>query len=62
MVNLDKEYNCIQLHSSSSFFRYNAIKKNKFDENLFYGEDIKFISNILLYKPIIGIVKESIYY
>ena len=62
IANLDTEYNCIQLHASSSFFRYNSIKGNKFDENLFYGEDIKFISNILLYKPIIGILREAIYY
>ena len=62
VVNLDKEYNCIQLHASSSFFRYDVIKRNKFDENLFYGEDVKLISMILLYKPIIGILRESIYY
>jgi glycosyltransferase involved in cell wall biosynthesis/CDP-glycerol glycerophosphotransferase (TagB/SpsB family) len=62
IVNLDKEYQCIQLHASSSFFRHKAIIRHKFDENLFFGEDVKFISNILLYKPIIGILREAIYY
>ena len=62
IVNLDKDYHCIQLHASSSFFRYKAIIRHIFDENLFYGEDVKFISNILLYKPIFGILREAIYY
>ena len=62
IVNLDKEYSNIQLHCSSSFFRYSAIIKNRFDENLFYGEDVKFISNLLLNKPILGILREAIYY
>ena len=61
-VNLDKDYNCIQLHAASSFFRYKSIIGKKFDENLFYGEDVKFISKILLYKPIIGFLKKAIYY
>ena len=62
IVNLDKEYNCIQLHASSSFFRYTSISKYKFDEHLKYGEDVKLISNILLIKPEFGILREAIYY
>ena len=62
IVSLDKEYNCIQLHVSSSFFRAKSIRTHKFDERLFYAEDVKFISNILISKKIIGIIKEAIYY
>lgn len=62
ITNLTKEYNCIQLHAASSFFRYSSIKGEKFDENIFYGEDTKFIANLILFKPIIGLVKEAIYY
>ena len=62
IVNLNEEYNCIHLHSSSSFFRRSSILGNKFDEEIYYGEDAKFIANNLLFKPIIGFVKEAIYY
>ena len=62
IVNLNKDYNCIQLSSSSSFFRFSSIRGQKFEHGLFSGEDIKFISNLLLFKPIIGLVREAIYY
>ena len=62
IVNLTKEYDCIQLSSSSSFFRYSSIRNKKFEEGIFSGEDVKFIINILLIKPIIGVIRESIYY
>ena len=62
IINLDKEYHCIQLHISSSFIRYSSIKQTVFDENLFYGEDVKFISNIILKKRILCLIRESVYY
>ena len=61
-VNLTKEYNCIQLSSSSSFFKASIIKGQNFEEGVISGEDVKFIFNILLIKPIIGIIKEAVYY
>ena len=61
-VNLIKEYNCIQLSSSSCFFRFSSIKDQKFKEGVFTGEDTRFINNILLLNPILGILKEAIYY
>ena len=55
IVNLNEEYNSIQLSSSSSFFRYSFIKDKTFKEGVFNGEDTRFIniwyfkrSNILL--------------
>lgn len=62
IVNLTKEYDCIHLSTSSSFFRLSSIKDKKFEENIFSGEDVKFISNIFLIKPIMGVIRESIYY
>ena len=62
VVNLNKNYDCIQLSSSSSFFRYSSIKGKKFDEGIFSGEDVRFISNLLLINPIIALIKEAIYY
>jgi len=62
IVNLNEEYSYIQLSSSSSFFRWSSIKKIKFEEGILFGEDIRFITNIILIKPIIGIIKEAIYY
>ena len=61
-VNLNLEYNSIQLSSSSSFFRHSIIKDKLFEEGIFNGEDTLFINKILLFKPIIGLIKEAIYY
>ena len=61
VINVNIDYDCIQLSAASCFFRLSSIKGKKFDENIFYGEDIRFISNYLLIKPIIGLVKEAIY-
>ena len=62
VVNLTEEYNCIQLSAASSFFRKTSLKQNKFEENILFGEDCRFISNILLIKPLFGIIREVIYY
>jgi len=62
IVNLTEEYNCIQLSTSSSFFRSSSIKNKKFEEGIFVGEDTRFLNTQLLHKPLIGIVKEAIYY
>ena len=62
VVNLTQEYNCIQLSASSSFFRRTSIKQNKFKPNVYFGEDIRFIHNILFINPLIGLVREVIYY
>ena len=61
-VNLTKEYDCIQLSASSSFFRASEIKGKYFEKGIFSGEDIRFIYNLIIFKPIIGIIKDAIYY
>jgi len=62
IVNLTEEYDCIQLSSSSSFFRYSLIKNKNFKEGIFNGEDTRFINSLLLIKPLMGLIKEAIYY
>ena len=47
VANLTNEYNCIQLSSSSSFFKYSFIRRHKFKERVFNGEDALFINNII---------------
>ena len=46
VVNLTKEYNCIQLSSSSSFFRHSLIKNKQFKEGIVNGEDTRFLNTI----------------
>ena len=62
VANLTEEYDCIQMSGPSTFFRNSLIKGKKFPENVFTGEDTVFINNILLSNPIIGYLKEAIYY
>ena len=61
-VNLTEEYNCIHTSASACFFKKSIIKENNFKEGVFSGEDTRFIHSILLQKPIMGIIKEAIYY
>ena len=62
IVNLTQEYNYIHLSVASSFFRRSILKGKKFIEGIFLGEDVRFITNILLFKPIVGFVREALYY
>ena len=62
IVNLTEEYNCIHLSSSSSFFHYSLIKDNKFKEGVFNSEDTRLINNYLLENPLLGIIREAIYF
>ena len=62
IVNLTKEYNCVHLSSSSSFFRYSLIKYKQFKEGVFNSEDTRFINNIFLINPLLGVIKEAIYF
>ena len=61
VVNLIKKYRYIQLSASSCFFRSKIIKNAKFNEQLRYSEDIRFINTFLLYNPKIGFIREAIY-
>ena len=63
IVNLTKEYSCIHLSASSCFFRNSLIKnKQQFEEGVFSGEDARFVLNLLMSNPLMGLVKEAIYF
>lgn len=62
IVNLTVEYNCIQSSSSSSFFRSSYILGKKFKKGIPTGEDTRFINEILLINPIMGLIREAVYF
>ena len=62
IANLSEEYNCIQLSLCSSIFRKSLIQGHTFDERVFSHEDTLFINNILLHRPIIGLIREALFY
>ena len=61
IVDLSKDYDQIQLSSASCLIRRSAIGDLKFDTNLKYSEDIKFITEILLKKQKMGILASTLY-
>ena len=62
IVNLTEEYNCIQSSSSTSFFKASYIDGRKFEEGIVSGEDTRFVNELLLINPIIGLIREAIYF
>jgi len=61
VVDLNKEYNCIQLSAASSFIRRKAIGKKKFVKGLAPGEDALFLNKLLIKKPYYGVIKNALY-
>lgn len=53
------EYKNIQANISSAFIRREAIGDLRLDENLKYGEDGKFVHQILMNNPYIGLMNKS---
>ena len=62
IVNLTEEYNCIQSSSSTSFFRFSYINGKRFPEGVPSGEDTRFVNLILLNNPLMGVVREAVYF
>ena len=61
IIDLTKEYNCIQQSVSSAFFRKSFIRGKVFDEGAFSGEDTIFVNNLLLLNPKMGLIREAVY-
>ena len=61
IVDLSKEYNCIQQSVSSAFFRKSILCGKVFDEDAFSGEDTIFVNNLLLLNPKMGLIREAVY-
>ena len=62
IVNLSQEYKFIQLSVSSSVFRNQILKGKYFNENIFFCEDSRFVNKILLVNPLMGLIREALYY
>ena len=61
VIDLNEEYNCIQLSLSSSFVKAECAREIFFDMRLKYAEDAKECIKILLKKQKLGVVKEARY-
>jgi len=62
VANLTEDFNYFQFHAASCFFRRSSIINIKFDERVIFAEDVKFVNTNLLNKPLLGVIKEAIYY
>ncbi|NMB17955.1 MAG: glycosyltransferase [Erysipelothrix sp.] len=61
IIDINENPQFIQLHVSSTFIRRDIAWKYRFDENLKYGEDAKFVTEIILEKLCYGVIKEGRY-
>lgn len=62
IVDINSNYNEIQLSSSSAFVKSLVLSERKFDEKLKYGEDAKLITQVILEKMKYGVVSEAKYF
>ncbi len=62
IVNILEEYEFPQLSSSSVFIRTSVVKKHKYDKNVKYSEDNKFINEIVFDEEKIMMLNKPIYY
>ena len=62
IVNINNDIKYCQYHSTGVLIRRTAIENIRFDKNVKYGEDMKFMSEILINNPQFGIEKRSILY
>lgn len=62
IIDIDKEYDCIQLSSSSTFIKLDVVKKHKFNINLKSAEDAELLIKIILEKGKYGVINNTKYY
>ncbi|MDO0952355.1 glycosyltransferase family A protein [Mammaliicoccus sciuri] len=64
VVNIHKDYKYIHFHIGGIAFRKEIFKNEhyRFDENLNFWEDAKFINNLLLDKEKYGLINDTAYY
>lgn len=61
IIDIFRSIDFIQLSSSSTFIKRDEIGNLKFDEELSYGEDAKFISQVILKKNRYGVISQCYY-
>lgn len=59
-IDIDKDIKYCQYHSTGILFRKSILNDIRFDKNIKYGEDMKFMSEIILKNSIFGKEKKSI--
>lgn len=62
IVDLDKEYDCIQLGNAACFFKTEAFNDLKHNTKLIVAEDMLFIGTALLKRKKYGLLKDAVYY
>lgn len=62
VIDIFKEPNMIHLHITSSFIKTKIAQKNLFDKRLKYGEDAKYVEEVIVNRGKYGIVKEAKHY
>ena len=62
IVNLTQEYNCIMTTTANCFFHSSYLINKKFREDVQIGEDTLFINELLLINPMMGLIREAVYY
>lgn len=63
VVDIEEDYDYIQLSGGSSFVKASAVQgKLFFDEKLTVAEDVKFLTEIILQKMKYGVVSEPVYH
>ena len=62
VVDLNEDYNHIQLSAASSFFKGTCFETNKFNIEISMGEDLDLLSRIIIQKLTLGVVPSGQYY
>ena len=62
IVDLNENYDYIQLHINSSIIRTSAAKKHIFDEDVILSEDAKYLFDVLFQKSMIGILSSATFF
>ncbi len=62
IVNIFENYNYIHMNVAPAFIKAELVKKYQFDSKLKYGEDTKYVSNIIFNKNKYGVIREAVYY
>ena len=61
VIDINENPNYIQMSVASSFFKTEVAKKYTYDERLKYGEDAKYLTDVILEKEKYGILADSLY-
>ena len=61
IIDVLEKYNYIQMHVTASFVKAEVLERHRFDENLKFAEDSKFVTSVILDKLKYGVVSEALH-